>query len=41
MFVQGRPFVNTLIYVALALLFALTLQPLVAYALSRFQPPGT
>lgn len=41
MFVQGRPFLNTMIYVGLALLFALTLQPLVAYALSRFQPPGT
>lgn len=41
MFVQGRSFYNTLIYVALALLFSLTLQPLVAYALSRFQPPGT
>ena len=41
MFVQGRPFANTLVYVALALLFSLTLQPLVAYALSRFQPPGT
>ncbi len=41
MFVQGRPFLNTMIYVSLALLFSLTLQPLVAYALSRFQPPGT
>ncbi len=41
MFVQGRPFLNTIIYVSLALLFSLTLQPLVAYALSRFQPPGT
>lgn len=40
MFVQGRAFTNTLIYVALCLLFALTIQPLVAYALSRFQPPG-
>ncbi len=41
MFVQGRSFANSVIYVALALLFALTLQPLVAYALSRFQPRGT
>ncbi len=41
MFVQGRSFANTIIYVSLALLFALTLQPMVAYALSRFQPPGT
>ncbi|MEA2012278.1 MAG: carbohydrate ABC transporter permease [Verrucomicrobiota bacterium] len=38
---QGRPMVNSLIYVTLALLFSLTLQPLVAYALSRFNPPGT
>lgn len=41
MFVQGRSFYNTLIFVGLALVFSLTLQPLVAYALSRFQPPGT
>lgn len=41
MFVQGRPFLNTVIFVGLALLFALTLQPMVAYALSRFKPPGT
>ena len=41
MFVQGRSFYNTMIFVALALVFSLTLQPLVAYALSRFQPPGT
>ena len=39
-FVQGRPFYNTIIYVALTLLFALTIQPLAAYALSRFNPPG-
>lgn len=41
MFVQGRPFMNTIIFVVLALLFALTLQPVLAYSLSRFQPPGT
>ena len=41
MFVQGRSFVNSLIYVGLALLFSLTLQPLVAYSLSRFHPRGT
>ncbi len=40
MFLQGRPFLNTIIYVSLALLFALTVMPLSAYALSRFQPPG-
>ena len=38
---QGRPLINTLIYVALSLVLALTLQPLAAYALSRFEPPGT
>ena len=38
---QGRPLINTLIYVALALVLSLTLQPLAAYALSRFEPPGT
>ncbi len=41
MFVQGRPFVNTIIYVSMALILSLTLQPLGAYALSRFAPPGT
>ncbi|MCF7837894.1 MAG: carbohydrate ABC transporter permease [Candidatus Marinimicrobia bacterium] len=41
MFVQGRPFMNTIIYVLLSLAFALTLQPMAAYGLSRFQPPGT
>ncbi len=40
-FIQGRSFVNTVIYVILALLFSLILQPLVAYALSRYNPPGT
>ena len=41
MFVQGRSFRNSVIYVCLALVFSLTLQPLVAYALSRFKPKGT
>ncbi|MFP4027920.1 MAG: carbohydrate ABC transporter permease [Candidatus Brocadiia bacterium] len=40
MFVQGRPFLNTIIYVVLGLFFSLTVMPLVAYALSRFKPPG-
>ncbi len=40
LFVQGRAFLNTVIFVALSLLLTLTLQPLAAYALSRFQPPG-
>jgi multiple sugar transport system permease protein len=39
--VQGRPFLNTLVYVGLSLVLTLTLQPLAAYALSRFNPPGT
>lgn len=39
-FVQGRPFYNTMVYVILTLVFALTVQPLAAYALSRFNPPG-
>jgi len=39
-FVQGRPFYNTMVYVILTLLFALTVQPLAAYALSRYNPPG-
>lgn len=38
--VQGRAFLNTVIFVALALVLTLTLQPLAAYALSRFRPPG-
>ena len=41
MFVQGRPFFNTIVYVLLCLAFALTMQPLAAYSLSRFGPPGT
>lgn len=40
MFLEGRPFLNTIIYVSLVLAFALTVQPLAAYALSRFNPPG-
>lgn len=40
LFVQGRAFLNTVIFVALSLVLTLTLQPLAAYALSRFQPPG-
>lgn len=38
---QGRPFLNTMIFVILSLLLTLTLQPLAAYAMSRFDPPGT
>ncbi len=39
-FVQGRAFLNTVIFVVLSLALTLTLQPLAAYALSRFRPPG-
>lgn len=38
---QGRPLMNTLIFVGFSLLLSLTLQPLGAYSLSRFTPPGT
>jgi multiple sugar transport system permease protein len=38
---QGRPMINTFIYVGLALVLCLSIQPLAAYALSRFNPPGT
>lgn len=38
---QGRPLINTLIYVASCIVLALILMPLAAYALSRFSPPGT
>lgn len=38
---QGRPLLNTVVYVVLALVLTLTLQPLAAYSLSRFNPPGT
>jgi len=41
MVTQGRAFVNTLFYIALALLFTLTVNPLAAYALSRFKLPAT
>jgi len=38
---QGRGIVNTMIYCVLAVLCALTFNPLAAYALSRFQLPST
>ncbi len=38
---QGTAFSNTFRFVVYALFFALTVQPLAAYALSRFQPKGT
>ncbi|HUW83217.1 MAG TPA: ABC transporter permease subunit [Phycisphaerae bacterium] len=41
LFVQGRAFVNTAIFCALAIAASLLINPLAAYALSRFQLPGT
>jgi len=41
MITQGRAFLNTIVYVGLALLFTLTVNPLAAYALSRFKLPAT
>lgn len=41
MITQGRAFLNTLIYIGLALFFTLTINPLAAYALSRFKLPAT
>ena len=38
---QGRGVINTVIYCVLAVLCALTFNPLAAYALSRFQLPST
>lgn len=38
---QGRAFLNTVIYCALAVLLSLLVNPLAAYGLSRFQLPGT
>lgn len=40
-FVEGRAFMNTVIFCALSVIFALLVNPLAAYALSRFQLPGT
>lgn len=37
MAVRGRAFVNTVIYIAICLLLSLTVNPLAAYALSRFR----
>ncbi len=37
---QGRPLVNTIIYVVLSVGLSLLLMPMAAYGLSRFNPPG-
>lgn len=38
---QGRPLFNTVVFVTLSVFFSLLLQPMAAYGLSRFDPPGT
>ncbi|KKK65380.1 hypothetical protein LCGC14_2974710, partial [marine sediment metagenome] len=40
-FLHGRSLLNTVIYCLLAIGLSLTVNPLAAYALSRFQPPST
>ena len=41
LFVRGRAFLNTIILVVLSVLASLTVNPLAAYALSRFRLPST
>ena len=41
LFLRGRAFFNTIVLVLLSLLASLTVNPLAAYALSRFRMPGT
>ncbi len=41
LFLRGRAFLNTLIFCALSVALALLVNPLTAYALSRFQLPGS
>lgn len=41
MFVHGRAFVNTAVLCAMAIVVALIVNPLAAYAMSRFRLPGT
>ncbi|MFA9479160.1 ABC transporter permease subunit [Phycisphaerales bacterium AB-hyl4] len=38
---QGRAFFNTVVFVSLAIMFSLLLNPMAAYAMSRFKLPGT
>ena len=40
-FVQSRGIINTIIYCSLAVGLALIVNPLAAYALSRYKPPST
>lgn len=41
LFVQGRAFLNTVIFCVLSILAAILINPLAAYAMSRFKLPGT
>lgn len=41
LFLRGRAFINTLIFCALSVTLSLLVNPLTAYALSRFRLPGT
>ena len=40
-FVEGRVFLNTVIFTSLSVLLALLINPLAAYAMSRFKLPGS
>jgi ABC-type glycerol-3-phosphate transport system permease component len=40
-FLRGRAFINTVIFCTLAVVSALLINPMAAYAMSRFQLPGT
>ena len=41
LFLRGRAFLNTVIFCALAIVTALLVNPMAAYAMSRFELPGT
>ena len=41
LFIRGRAFLNTTIFCLLSIMTALLINPLAAYAMSRFQLPGT
>ena len=41
LFLRGRAFLNTMIFCTLSVLFSLLVNPLTAYALSRFELPGS
>ena len=41
LFMHGRALINTVIYCALTIICSLVVNPLAAYALSRFKPPST